>query len=282
MAGLVILLFFAAVAIFAPVLADSSGLDPVVSDGPILAPPSLQYPFGTDDLGRSVLTLTIWGSRISLLVGLMATVVSMLVGSGIGILAGYRGGLLGSGADADHGLVPRHSVARARDHAGRHLRPVPLRDRDGDRPDLLGGDGAARQEPGALRQGAALRRTRAGARCRQLAARAPARPPEPLPRDLREHDPHRRPVHPFGDDAVVPGAWGPASRLLGGDARARVRGRRVDARAHGGGWPRRGSRSCSWCSPSRCAATPWTRSSTRDCDGDERPLRSRSLGDLLH
>jgi peptide/nickel transport system permease protein len=92
MAGLVILVFFAAVAIFAPVLADSSGLDPVISDGPILAPPSLQYPFGTDDLGRSVLTLTIWGSRISLLVGLMATVVSMLVGSGIGILAGYRGG----------------------------------------------------------------------------------------------------------------------------------------------------------------------------------------------
>lgn len=92
MAGLVILVFFVAVAIFAPVLADSSGLDPTISDGPILAPPSLQYPFGTDDLGRSILTLTIWGSRISLLVGLMATVVSMLVGSGIGILAGYRGG----------------------------------------------------------------------------------------------------------------------------------------------------------------------------------------------
>ncbi len=92
MAGLVMLLFFTAVAVFAPFLADSSGLDPTVSDGPILAPPSLEYPFGTDDLGRSVLTLTIWGSRISLLVGLMATVVSMLVGSGVGILAGYRGG----------------------------------------------------------------------------------------------------------------------------------------------------------------------------------------------
>lgn len=92
MAGLGMLIFFTAVAVFAPFLADSSGLDPTVSDGPILAPPSLEYPFGTDDLGRSVLTLTIWGSRISLLVGLMATVVSMLVGSGVGILAGYRGG----------------------------------------------------------------------------------------------------------------------------------------------------------------------------------------------
>jgi len=92
MAGLVMLLFFTGVAVFAPFLADASGLDPTVSDGPILAPPSLEYPFGTDDLGRSVLTLTIWGSRISLLVGLMATVVSMLVGSGVGIFAGYRGG----------------------------------------------------------------------------------------------------------------------------------------------------------------------------------------------
>lgn len=92
MAGLVVLVFFTAVAIFAPFLADESGLDPTVSNGPILAPPSLEYPLGTDDLGRSVLTLTIWGSRISLLVGLMATVVSMLVGSGVGILAGYRGG----------------------------------------------------------------------------------------------------------------------------------------------------------------------------------------------
>lgn len=92
MAGLIVLIFFAAVAVFAPFLADSSGLDPTVSNGPVLAPPSLEYPLGTDDLGRSVLTLTIWGSRISLLVGLMATVVSMLVGSGVGILAGYRGG----------------------------------------------------------------------------------------------------------------------------------------------------------------------------------------------
>jgi peptide/nickel transport system permease protein len=92
MAGLVVLVFFTAVAIFAPFLADESGLDPTVSNGPVLAPPSLEYPLGTDDLGRSVLTLTIWGSRISLLVGLMATVVSMLVGSGVGILAGYRGG----------------------------------------------------------------------------------------------------------------------------------------------------------------------------------------------
>src|SRR5207342_2194910 len=58
----------------------------------ILAPPSLSYPMGTDDFGRSVLDLVIWGSRISLLVGLTAAAVSMVVGSVFGILAGYRGG----------------------------------------------------------------------------------------------------------------------------------------------------------------------------------------------
>ena len=46
----------------------------------------------THNFGRSVLTLTIWGSRISLTVGLLATAISMLIGSLIGIVAGYRGG----------------------------------------------------------------------------------------------------------------------------------------------------------------------------------------------
>jgi len=61
MTGLIILIFFFLVAIFAPVLANPKGLDPTLTNGPPLAPPSLQYPLGTDDLGRSVLTLVIWG-----------------------------------------------------------------------------------------------------------------------------------------------------------------------------------------------------------------------------
>jgi peptide/nickel transport system permease protein len=91
--GLALLVMFAAVALLAPFLADSKGLDVTGASGPILASPSWKYPLGTDDLGRSVLTLVIWGSRISLLVGLMAAVVSMVVGSALGVLAGYRGGL---------------------------------------------------------------------------------------------------------------------------------------------------------------------------------------------
>ena len=94
MAGLVILILAVFVAVFAPFLADGADLDPTLAEGPVLAPPSLDYPFGTDDLGRSVLSLTIWGSRISLLVGLLATVVSMVLGSTIGIVSGYRGGII--------------------------------------------------------------------------------------------------------------------------------------------------------------------------------------------
>jgi peptide/nickel transport system permease protein len=62
MAGLIILGFFVFVAIFAPLLASACGLDPTCpSTGPQLQAPTLKYPLGTDDLGRSVLTLTIWG-----------------------------------------------------------------------------------------------------------------------------------------------------------------------------------------------------------------------------
>jgi len=94
MAGLIILAFFIAVALLAPLIADREGLDPTspVTGMPFQAP-SWQFPFGTDNLGRSVLTLTIWGARISLLVGLLATLISMVIGSLVGIVAGYRGRL---------------------------------------------------------------------------------------------------------------------------------------------------------------------------------------------
>jgi peptide/nickel transport system permease protein len=92
MVGLVILVFFAAVAVLAPVLADSEGLKATEATGESLDSPSLEFPFGTDDLGRSVLTLTIWGARISLLVGLLATLMSVAIGAVVGITAGYFGG----------------------------------------------------------------------------------------------------------------------------------------------------------------------------------------------
>jgi peptide/nickel transport system permease protein len=95
MIGLAVLALFIVVALAAPLIADPSGLDVTKANGPILAPPSLDYPLGTDENGRSVLTLLIWGSRISLLVGLTATLISMVIGTLIGLISGYFGGWVG-------------------------------------------------------------------------------------------------------------------------------------------------------------------------------------------
>jgi peptide/nickel transport system permease protein len=92
MAGVLILAFFVAVAVLAPVIATEEALDPTCPcTGEALQPPSLDFPFGTDDLGRSVFALTVWGSRISLLVGLFATLISIVIGAVVGIVAGYYG-----------------------------------------------------------------------------------------------------------------------------------------------------------------------------------------------
>jgi peptide/nickel transport system permease protein len=93
--GLGILAFFVVVALAAPLLASSDGLDVTLANGPVLGHPSAEYPLGTDDNGRSVLTLLIWGSRISLFVGLSATVISMVIGTVLGLISGYFSGWIG-------------------------------------------------------------------------------------------------------------------------------------------------------------------------------------------
>jgi peptide/nickel transport system permease protein len=96
MAGLVLLLLFIAIAVLAPVLADPSGLEVTKATGGVLQPPSKGYPLGTDENGRSILTLLIWGSRISLFVGLFATLISMVLGTVIGLSSGFFEGWVGS------------------------------------------------------------------------------------------------------------------------------------------------------------------------------------------
>jgi peptide/nickel transport system permease protein len=92
MAGLVILVFFIGMAIFS-IFANKGRLDPTITtSGPVLADPSWHYWFGTNLQGISVLSLVIEGSRTSLFVGLTASLISMVVGSAIGIWAGYRSG----------------------------------------------------------------------------------------------------------------------------------------------------------------------------------------------
>ncbi len=92
-AGLIILLFFVAVAVLAPLIASSNELkvtDAIANEQN--APPSAAFPFGTDNDGRSVLALFVWGARISLFVGISATLVAIVIGSVVGIVAGYAGG----------------------------------------------------------------------------------------------------------------------------------------------------------------------------------------------
>jgi peptide/nickel transport system permease protein len=97
MVGLVILVVAVAMALLAPVISNESELRAINTvDNPAWATPSEFPPLGTDNLGRSVWAQFVWGSRISLLVGLAATIIAMVIGSVVGILSGfYRG--LGSG-----------------------------------------------------------------------------------------------------------------------------------------------------------------------------------------
>lgn len=96
MVGLVALGLCGLLALAAPLLASARGLDVTRATGPLLAAPSLAYPLGTDATGRSVLTLVLWGARVSLLVGLIAALLSTLVGASVGVLAAQLGGLPGA------------------------------------------------------------------------------------------------------------------------------------------------------------------------------------------
>ena len=88
--GLSVLCFFVLVAIIAPLIAPYNPSEIVESE--TLAP-SWQHPFGTDDLGRDILSRALYGARISLTVGLVAVSISVLIGTLMGALAGYYGGL---------------------------------------------------------------------------------------------------------------------------------------------------------------------------------------------
>jgi oligopeptide transport system permease protein len=100
-AGFIIIVFFLLVAIFADVIAPHNPLK--MTSGKNYIPAAWikdfngksgepQYLFGTDSLGRDVLTRTIYGARVSMAVGFLPTMVILIVGTVIGLVAGYRGG----------------------------------------------------------------------------------------------------------------------------------------------------------------------------------------------
>ena len=95
--GAVMLLVAIIVAVFAPWLAPYDPYATVrVNILDIYQAPSVAHPLGTDDGGKDVLSSLIYGARVSLVVGFAAAAMALVIGGLIGIVAGYRGGWLGS------------------------------------------------------------------------------------------------------------------------------------------------------------------------------------------
>jgi peptide/nickel transport system permease protein len=95
--GLLVLAIFALVALLAPFLANHQYLNAGFPVGRPFGHPSISYYrlFGTDEQGMSVLAEFVWSARISLVVGLAASVLSALIGAAVGIAAGFYGGWKG-------------------------------------------------------------------------------------------------------------------------------------------------------------------------------------------
>jgi peptide/nickel transport system permease protein len=89
--GLLIVLGWVIAALFAPALAPHSPLEQRLDER--LAPPSARHPFGTDELGRDVLSRVLYGARLSIPAGFVVVVLTALLGSALGMVSGYAGGL---------------------------------------------------------------------------------------------------------------------------------------------------------------------------------------------
>jgi peptide/nickel transport system permease protein len=89
-AGAILLVVLGLVALLAPVLAPNDPL--AMFTEARLSPPNSQYLLGTDNYGRDILSRIIYGSRISLMIGIVANAFSVVLGMVVGVSAGYYGG----------------------------------------------------------------------------------------------------------------------------------------------------------------------------------------------
>lgn len=89
--GLIVLGIFVVLAIFGPWLAPH---DPNAMLFDMLKPPSMEFPLGTDDLGRDLFSRVIHGTQISLFVGVSTVAIALVFGVALGLIAGYFGGWL--------------------------------------------------------------------------------------------------------------------------------------------------------------------------------------------
>jgi peptide/nickel transport system permease protein len=94
LAGGAVVILLGVVAIAAPLL---SPYDPAAYDVKrILDPPTREHPLGTDQIGRDVLSRMLYGARVSLVVGFVAVGIAIMIGTAVGVVAGYYGGVADS------------------------------------------------------------------------------------------------------------------------------------------------------------------------------------------
>lgn len=93
--GTAVVAFFILLAVFGPLIAPEGINEQKLQDPSLrLAPPSSDYWFGTDDFGRDIFSRVVYGARISLAVGFLSVILSIVAGSFLGIIAGYYGRFL--------------------------------------------------------------------------------------------------------------------------------------------------------------------------------------------
>ncbi|MBV7336715.1 ABC transporter permease [Chloroflexi bacterium TSY] len=90
--GLVLVVVIMAIAIAAPMLAPHDPIAQSARDR--LTPPNSLYPLGRDDYGRDLFSRIIYGTRISLLVGLLSVLIGGIAGTIMGVVAGFKGGTI--------------------------------------------------------------------------------------------------------------------------------------------------------------------------------------------
>jgi peptide/nickel transport system permease protein len=90
--GLTVVAFFIALSILAPIV---SPYDPLATNWAVVRkPPSMLHLFGTDEIGHDILARIIWGSRASLMAGIVSVSLALMIGVPIGLVTGYVGGIV--------------------------------------------------------------------------------------------------------------------------------------------------------------------------------------------
>ena len=223
-----------------------------------------------------MVTLLMWGARISLVVGLAATAVSMLIGGTVGILSGYFGGGHRHRADADHGLLPGDPGRPADDRRRRDLGAEPHPHHRGDRPPALGRDGAGDPGAGEDRARAGLRPARQVARRRPPADRRPPRAAADRAPADREHGADDRGRGFRRDRARVPRARRPQPDLARQGDRERVPAHRdLVGRVVGDRAARHRRRAAD---PELCADRAGARGRAQPAPAGRSPVRARRSG----